>query len=119
MTSGRVTSRHGNRNFHLSRLGHGHHETILTASHISEALGAAWHAQWKHEAHVSPGNPPMSAAGERGALLQACLASHEANRAVRLLIDNQALVQRLHRGMRLGQWGRSFSILALYQDAFG
>lgn len=24
---------------------------------------------------------------------------------MRLLIDNQALVQRLHRGMRLGQWG--------------
>ena len=69
-------------------------------------------ASWAVAAHLGPtvnglvhGFEQTPAAGERGALLQACLASHEANRAVRLLIDNQALVQRLHRGMRLGQWG--------------
>ena len=78
-------------------------------------------------AHLGPtvnglvhGFEQTPAAGERGALLQACLASHEANRAVRLLIDNQALVQRLHRGMRLGQWGGDlFPYWQLYQDAFG
>ena len=69
-------------------------------------------ASWAVAAHLGPtvnglvhGFEQTPAAGERGALLQACLASHEANRAVRLLIDNQALAQRLHRGMRLGQWG--------------
>ena len=44
------------------------------------------------------------AAGERGALLQACLASSAANRPVMLLIDNQALVIRLQRGIRTGRW---------------
>ena len=44
------------------------------------------------------------AAGERAALLQACLASSAANRPVMLLIDNQALVRRLQRGISTGRW---------------
>ena len=44
------------------------------------------------------------AAGERAALLQACLASSAANRPVMLLIDNQALVLRLQRGISTGRW---------------
>lgn len=44
------------------------------------------------------------AAGERAALLQACLASSAARRPVMLLIDNQALVLRLQRGISTGRW---------------
>ena len=56
-------------------------------------------ASWAVVAHdgpttkgIVPGFEQTPAAGERCALLLACLASNAANRPVRLLIDNQAVV---------------------------
>ena len=44
------------------------------------------------------------AAAEREALVQAMLAAHSAAVPVRLLIDNEAIVKRLLRGLRFGNW---------------
>ena len=44
------------------------------------------------------------AAAEREALVQAMLAAHTAAVPVRLLIDNEAIVKRLLRGLRFGSW---------------
>ena len=44
------------------------------------------------------------AAAERSALLQALLSAHEAQVPVRLLVDNEAIVIRLVRGLKFQNW---------------
>ena len=68
-------------------------------------------ASWAVVAHdrpttkgIVPGFEQTPAAGERCALLLACLASKAADRPVKLLIDNQAVVLRLQRGINFGMW---------------
>ena len=44
------------------------------------------------------------AAAERAALIEALLAAHAARVPVRLLVDNEAIVKRLRRGLRCNWW---------------
>ena len=76
-----------------------------------DGSGAYGHASWAVVAHEGPtvaghvtGLDQTPHAGERSALLQLCLASFQAGRAVRFLQDNTAVLDRLTRGLQHGNW---------------
>ena len=49
-------------------------------------------------------SPITPAAAQRAALMEALLAAHAARVPVRLLVDNEAIVKRLRRGLRCYWW---------------
>ena len=78
-------------------------ERVPNHVHIEVRVVTTRSCPWSHPCRLVI-ITAITARSERAALLQACLASFAADRPVMLLIDNQALVLRLQRGISTGRW---------------